>query len=153
MARKKIIGSTAWPGSQMEKAPGQGFVCGSACPGTAGAAGSRMGKGRDGRFSCAPHLSPVTCPCLPSQAQHPSSRGGEHLSRSCQAEFLPFLGVSAAGNYAKILAAGSGACSIPWHLHLLPPSHPWGWAQCRDAAPWQLPLHGKHSCHLIINTN
>lgn len=86
-ARKKIIESTAWPVSQMEKAPGQACVCGGSASvlGTArtpsrssllsvcrsGAGGNRISRSRE-----ASAVS-LTCPCpgaaaQPGTASHPA---------------------------------------------------------------------------------
>lgn len=76
-----------------------------------------------------PHVPPALVLAVPGIATVPSiatpslpgmSFEAVHLSVSSQAEFLPFLGISAAGNYAKIPRAGSGACSIPCRLHPIP---------------------------------
>lgn len=65
-ARKKIIESTAWPVSQMEKAPGQAFVCGRAAGAPlraqGRAAGSRTGKGQEVQ------LCPSPVPAQPGTA-------------------------------------------------------------------------------------
>lgn len=154
-ARKKIIGSTSWPVSQMEKAPGQAFVCGSACPGTAGVLGAEWG--REGLRGSAVAL---TCPLspVPVPASQPGTASlAPAVQNICQR--VPRMNFCLSWEFLleeimlKYWRQGQGLAAFPGTSIPFPPSRPWGWARCRDAAPRQLPLHGKHSCHLIINTN
>lgn len=97
-----------------------GDMAGTACPCPQGAPSSAQDMPMSPSLGTRGH----SCLCLATDTVPSVATLGSdvavHLSVSSQPEFLPFLGICAAGNYAKIPRAGPGACSIPCHLHHSP---------------------------------